>query len=321
MKTTRRKFQPCWLLVLLALLAPTVSASAQGNRRAQLDLQIGNVNWQGQQGNHYDVFDDITYRHTVRFRVLKLEGPATRYFVTFSKDSPGDEPRQMRGGFQPLNYQIHDTPQLSNILKDLPLAREQEVIAGRFNAKESVQDHEFTVVLPARQVLYPGRYSDRIRVTLYEGTMKNYTEIESRTISVSAQVEQSADVALLDPGAPFDAGAITRSLDFGELESGERLACDLRVRGNTPFRVTMESRQGGVLRNTGPGVDSTVPYSLRVNGRDIALPQNQPALVAWRFWFTGPDGASYPVEVTIGSTDNAAAGNYEDELTITLITN
>ncbi len=195
------------------------------------------------------------------------------------------------------------------------------MLASRFSRNESRTSLEFVVTIPAGQAAEPGLYFDRIRVTLYEGDLTRYSERATRMVNIFVRVEESADIAILEIGEAFDERAVSKSIGFDELEEGETQSCDLRVRSNTRYSVSLSSKNRGHLPNNAPGDDSRVEYFITVDGQPVRLDRGGEPTVAQGSVATGPFGNSHPMHLTIGELGTASFGTYEDELTITLKTN
>ena len=172
-----------WLLGFLAL-------GGGGSRLAAKcfpELQVPSVDWLGRNGAGYDVFDDVAFSQTVNFTVTK-RGNDCPIFVTFSKNTPGNDPRTMTSGGDVLKYQIYDTTSLRNVLKDLPSASPAEVISGSFASNEKLLQLSFVIAIPPLQIRSPGRYTDSVRVSLYTGDRTDATLVQSVVIQISARV-------------------------------------------------------------------------------------------------------------------------------------
>ena len=292
-----------------------------GGRDNHLSLNIGNVNWQGDNGSNYSSFDAVTYRHTVTFEVAQRGTDDSEFFVTFSKESNGDSPRQMKGPARTsLAYQIYDNARLAYVLKDLPGANINEVVYSTFEPTRNRKTLDFVVVIPAGQEAAPGHYHDQVRVTLFEGNLDQYQQRAERTINIFARVEETADLAILEIGEAFDSRAVSKSIDFDELEEGESQTCDLRVRSNTRYTVSLSSQNKGYLFNTAPEDKSRVEYFVTVAGQSISLKGKSDTDVGGGSNPTTAYGDSFPMKITIGELGTASFGTYEDELTITLTT-
>jgi spore coat protein U-like protein len=302
------------LLTILAVLGSTADAACN----MQLD-NIGNVSFAGGSGSGYDVFDTGAYPQAVPVTISNKKG-ACSYFLTFSGGQAGSYTRQMRDGGNILQYQLFDTASRSNILKDLPSATAGEILHGTLNGREEPQ-HDFYLVIPQQQVVPPGVYRDTITVTLYEGSLSSYTEVRSRNVRIQAAVGEQIDVSVTDNGMPFDAGRTTRVIDFGILTEGATSIFDMLVRSNAGYSVMLESQNGGAMKILDPTDPSIVPYVFQVNGAAINLSGDNPVTVSSSTARTPPGGITHDMNVTVGAIGNATAGDYEDNITITVIAN
>lgn len=157
-------------------------------------------------------------------------------------------------------------------------------------------------VLPG-QWLAPGTYQAPLRLRVLDargGTL------DERELSLWLVVE-----AVVRAG--FSGGADRSArLDFGELAQGARRAALLDVQANTAYRMTLQSTQRGRLVNR-RYPDSSVPYVLRVGGRAMPLAAGAAGLeqpVAGR--------VQHAIEAEIGPVERVLAGDYADDLLITI---
>lgn len=255
--------------------------------------------------------------HTVQVR---HRGPAKSFFVTISTGQSGSfADRTLVNGSDTLTYQLHSDSVQYSVVKDLSVpVTDSEVLAGYAaeftDTGWQTVDLSYVITIPAGQSLVAGTYSDSLTLTLYEGTLDNYTEANTATLSISGPVASTIDMAIVDTGAAFPGWnpQRTRLLDFGDLTVGESLACDLLVEANCAFKVHFQSENAGVMVNSDPADTSVVPYTLRVDGAVTDLSSGDPVQVG-----QSPT-IRFPVEVTIGDFGTATAGTYEDVITITV---
>lgn len=175
-----------------------------------------------------------------------------------------------------------------------------------------------SVVLPAGQVrslplwlvpdaaqwLPPGTYRQSIVVRLLDSAGLT---LDALQLSVSADIQATAR-------AEFSGGAAGRvaRLDFGQLQQGARRAAALDVTANTPHRVTLESASGARLVNLREPDSTPIPWSLRVNGSRVDL--SRPASLP----FTAQGRVRHTFEAEIGAVERVLAGDYADDLRITI---
>lgn len=308
----RRGARRRWPVLLLLVLAGADWAAAQH----KFDLQVASVTWRGRDGTGYDVFDETPYVQTVNFTVQHI-GNAGPFFVTFSKNTPGQEPRLLRAGTETLAYQIYDTTTLANVLKDLPTATQNEVISGSFPSGNETRTLSFVLAMPARQIRPAGTYADTVTVSLYSGTRAQYQLERSVAIQVTAPVPQLVGLALVPTGGGFAPEATAHLLEFGSLAAGRELGLDLRVRSNAGYSVSLQSQNGGVLRHATVPTD-TVPYTLEIGGAPVLLGTQAEVFLTRRGVITGPNGEPHPILVRLGAPGEAGAGRYTDIVTITV---
>lgn len=305
------RFLPAALLGC-SLFATSVAAECQ------LRLEVDNIDWRGGVRVGYDVFDPGEYAQAVQFRV-HLVGDPCPFFVTFSGSSPGESRRRVAFGTDAMTYDIYDSVDRRTILKDLPVANTNEVVRGAFAQGETVKELSYAIVVPPQQVIPAGRYTDLLRITLYEGTPDNFTEKDSRTVTFSVPVEEVTELALVQPGAPFDPHARGQTLDFDRLAKGKAKGFDLRVRSNAGYQILLESEYGGVMKSTDPSVASTIPYSVEVSGGPVNLHDGRQAALARTPRLTDRNGDRHEVAITIGDLTGAIAGTYRDYIMVTVI--
>ncbi|MBI5387104.1 MAG: spore coat protein U domain-containing protein [Verrucomicrobia bacterium] len=307
------QFRRCFLGATALLLFAPCFLLADNN----LFLQIAGVEWRGKTGAGYDVFDPMPYLQTVNFTV-RHTGSAGSYFITFSKNSAGNTPRLLTSGASTLNYQLYDTASLNNVLKDLPAAAPNEVLSGSFGSGNDARQLSFVMAMPSLQIKPDGTYTDSVRVSVYDGTLAHYTLAQSVVIQITARVPQLTGLSIVPTGGGFDPLATTQLLDFGTLTEGKSLGLDLRVRSNAGYSVSLQSENQGALKNTAAGLTDTVPYTMQVGGAVVTFTSQAEVVLARRGVITGATGDAYPVQVTIGPTGDASAGNYRDIVTITV---
>ena len=114
-------------------------------------------------------------------------------------------------------------------------------------------------------------------------------------------------------------GGVAGTINFdnqGGLANNAKRAASIRLRSNTPYKVTMDSAHNGVLKlNNLQTATEQISYSATFANAPIsettAYTNSNP---------TGTGGADIdvPFEVTIGDTSNARAGFYKDVVTLTI---
>jgi spore coat protein U-like protein len=300
---------------LVAFLKPGLAA-AGGAPDARLRLEVDNVEWRGGLPGGYDVFEAAEFPQTVHFKV-RHQGEACSYFVVFSTGM-GKGASRAASGADTLDYHIVASPSRRVILGDPTQAGGQECLSGFFPAGGSEQELSYTIVVPARQLKPAGRYADLIRIALHQGTPGNSVQHDVRVITFSVRIDAIAALSLVPPGSGFTPNAQLSRLDFGSLSQNKTRRMDLRVRSNAGYHVTFESENGGVMRHLDPSVATIVPYRLQVGGQIINLASGRQTPVSLPKRLTGLEGDGHELQVIIGETGNALAGNYRDNITVTV---
>lgn len=285
---------------------------------AQYSLQIGNVVWAGSPGG-YNCFSSTEHPNTVNFTITKTQVGNRTYAVTAGPSTTtGNYSRQLRSGANRLNYQLYTTSARSFVLKAPTSATASEVISGSSNARRgTVIPLSFTFYIPPSQLVLPGTYTDQIRISIYRRYNDTSAPMATRTITLTAVVIPAAILSLVPSGSGFS-GSTSQNLNFGTLTLGESLGCDLLIRKNTSCNVSFSSLNSGVMKFIPTPTADAVTYSCTVNGSllNLATPaqMNLPPGVS-----PSQDGNRLPINITIGDPANAAAGDYQDQITITVV--
>ncbi len=301
--------------VILLLCLWSFGASAA---ESQLRLEVDNIDWHGGTRVAYDVFDSGEYAQTVYFKV-RLAGEPVPFFVTFgSVAAAGSERRAAHGG-DSLGYEIYDSVTRRTALRDLPSATASEVLSGAFGPGEDVKELSYVVLVSPEQVRPSGFYTQPIKITVYQGTRDSYVEKDAKTVVFSIRVDSVAEMSLGEPGSPFDAKAKGHRLDFGNLEKGKARGLDMRVRSNAGYHVTMESENGGVMKNIDPRHPATIPYTLQINSAAVSLGRTRQTVLSRSSRLTDRNGDRHELLVTIDEVGNPPAGTYQDNITVTVV--
>ncbi len=285
---------------------------------AQYSLQIGNVVWTGSPGG-YNCFSGVAYPNTVNFTITKQDPGRENYALTAGPSvNTGSYDRQLASGGSRLNYQLYTTSGLNYVLKGPPSAMATEVISGSMTGGSgAVIPLSFILYIPPNQIAPPGNYTDQVTIGIYRSYSDTRAPLDTRTITITAVVVPAAILSLVPTGSGFN-GSTSQSLNFGALAQGKSLGCDLLVRKNTSCSVTLSSLNNGVMRLIPSPTADQVPYVCTVNGSPLNLAT--PALMTLPAAVSpSPDGNRLPISVTIGSLEDVPAGDYRDEITITIV--
>lgn len=175
--------------------------------------------------------------------------------------------------------------------------------AGLIQLAESRETsfHLWARPLPG-QWIEPGTYSAVLRMSLV-GVSGVLAE---RELPVSITVRAAVRASFAGSG-----GKVAR-LDFGELAQGLQRSVGLDVQANTGHRLTLESSQRGRLVNKRFS-QSAISYRLRVAGVLVSAEASGAGLS-----IPSAGQARHRIEVEIGPVEKVLAGDYEDDLLITI---
>jgi spore coat protein U-like protein len=268
----------------------------------------------------YDVFGANTAPTTAPVSIHNSTGSCS-YFITVGTGQSGGPEREMRNGAGILRYQIYAAANQGNILRDIPGAAVNEVLGGTLGPGDQSHQRLFYLAVPAHQVVPPGTYRDTVAITLYEGDLSAYTEIRSRNVQIQAFVPERIDLSVVDTGMAMDPSRSSRVIDFGSLTQGKTSSFDLLVRSNAGYTITMMSENNGAMKILDPGDSSTIPYVFRLAGSAINLDSKRATVISSSATSTTAAGEPHNMQVTIGPVGDATAGDYQDNLTITIIAN
>lgn len=132
--------------------------------------------------------------------------------------------------------------------------------------------------------------------------------LDTREVRISAQVDATVRAQFSDTAG----GSQLARLDFGLLQQGARRSTTLDVQANTPHSVVLESAQRGHLTNARAPQSPAIAWTLRINGQTVGL------ATAARLPFAAGGRQRHVLEAEIGSVERVLAGEYRDELQITI---
>jgi len=303
------------LISLIGLLLTGVLSAFAANNYS---LQIGNVTWSGGPGG-YNCFNNTAYPNTVNFTITKRVSGNRSYAVTAGTSAnTGTYTRRLASGASTLNYQLYTSSAMANVLEAPPTANSSQVISGNSASPSgTVIPLSFTFYIPPNQLVPPGTYTDQIRVSIFNSFNDQNPPEATASILFTAVVSSSASLCLVPTGSGFNSSSASQTLNFGTLVQGQTKSCDLLVLKNTGCTVTFNSANLGVLKTTPTSTSDQIPYTCTVNGSAINLTQTA-SLTLPSGVSTTADGTRLPITITIGNLANAAAGDYHDDITVTV---
>ena len=296
--------------VALACCFLTEGISAQSGLR----LELNPLEWRSNTGRDYHVFD-TNIQVAVGTAVISTRSPNNeRFFLTLSPQQGGESQRYLSGSAGRLAYGLYRDATLSQALMPLPLARESTVIAGVVAESDAGICLPVFVSLPANQKVPPGNYSDLIELTLYRGTLADYTEQGTVIWTVTVAVAPVIEYAIVDRGSNFTPHRTQMTLDFDMLWDRRTLFADLLIRGNVGFSVSLRSFHGGVMCNTR---GDKLPYEFRYAASMVNLSGDEGAHLL-SVTESLVEVLRFPLAITAIPSATQASGHYSDYITLTL---
>lgn len=256
----------------------------------------------------------------VAVQVSKTNPAACTFGLGFSKGGAGSYTRAAGS----LQYQLYQDSGLSHILKDVPdITSANDVVMVTLPAGTNPTNEFYYVDIPYSAATTPnlvaaGAYTDSFIINAYEGTDPTTfanPPATSTPVHVTITVPKMIALALVDTGGVFQDTATTKSIDFGNLSSGQVSRFDLRLRTNAGYSVKIQSSNNGKMKHTTK--NSYVDYSLYVNNA-LADPTGSTPVITGS-GTTGLNGLGFPVKIVIGTLGTLPlAGTYQDTVVITV---
>ena len=201
-----------------------------------------------------------------------------------------------------------------------------EVIFTSIN-KDEVKNFYYYFTLAAFGSSPPaaGNYYDNVQVQGYSGTYTNINAFEGyKDLNIYIYVSKFISISLVDNGGAHDPSQTSKTLDFGELETGKEIDFDMRVVSNAGYSVKVSSSNNGILKRAdGIGTTSQIGYSFFANGslKSLGSSANSPVSIASGTGITTSQGVQIPIRVVIGTVDTTKeSGTYQDYITVTTTT-
>jgi hypothetical protein len=300
------------------LIMVSLCLAAMGCAGADYSLQISDVTWIGSPGG-YDCFSSAAYPNTVDFTITKNATGRKSYAVTAGPSmNTGSYTRRLRSGSMSLDYQIYTTSTMNYIMKAPLAAQPNEVLSGSVPGKGGqVVPLSFVFFIPPGQVVAPGNYTDQVTFSIYDAYNSINAPQVTKIVTLRVAVAASAAMSIVPTGGSFNSSRPQYTLNFGALSTGQRQSCDVLIKQNNNCTVFYSSANRGVLKQVPVPSSDQIPYTCSAAGSLIDL--SQPGNIGLPGGISpGSDGARYPIEITIGNIDGASAGNYEDQITLTV---
>lgn len=246
------------------------------------------------------------------------------FFLTFgygAGSSPTSRALRQTGYDWPFN--LYKDPALTYILRDLADASSNDhVVTGSFaqapGLSQQVVNYRVSLDLTNMYRRF-GLYSETIAISLYQGTLASNTFRVTKSVTLTYDAAKKIDLSLVGTGDPFNMSSVSRVMDFGaNMTTGQSEAVDLLVRFNAGYRVKLSSLRDGTMKHETQS--NTVPYILRFDGSPVNLAgsSGNPVTVTTGTGIAPVGGTRFPIEAEVGALGAALAGQYEDEITVTV---
>lgn len=273
---------------------------------------------------NYDPFDDVPPTPTRGIvRLVNNADRGTCSGVLLFVHADPDNARLARLG-SAMNYDLTTNPAAggANILApSIADGSSEQAQAVTVNAGETV-DFDFYFDPDAARILSPGTYEGTVTVRFYSswtppwsGSDAIFTLEEEKDLIISATVKESVYLTLT--------GDVKGSnkLDFGTFADGATQNVFFTVRSNKNYDIKLSSFNGGYIRNTrNPSSTASVDnvaYTAKIDG-SANLVANGSGSLTGQSASTDTGGTAHTMRITLGAPADKHAGDYEDELTITV---
>ena len=251
-----------------------------------------------------------------QFAVERISGSCT-VRVGFSAGRSGSfDARTLSSRGNLLHYHLDKSVAASSPLNDVPFASEEETFSALIGPGHESATFRFMFLIPFQQIVPPGSYQDTVLVRAYEGTLQAPLLRDQAQLQLSARVPALAEFCLGET-VVFEAGYHNACIDFGDIQAGAARELMLHARSNSGYRITLRSKNRGVLRIVDPQDASEIPYTLQVDGQTLPLAGTQPVTAARGDGLTSAFGTEHRLRFKIGDVGAASAGDYKDVIEIT----
>jgi spore coat protein U-like protein len=268
---------------------------------------------------------DLTFTApAIAVQVSKTDPGSCTFGLGFSKGGAGSYTRALSGAGGSLSYNLYQDSGLTHVLKDVPdITSANDVVMVTLPPGNNPSNQFYYFQIPYAAATSPnliaaGTYTDSFIINAYEGsdpTAFVNPPAVSTPVSVTVTVPKMIALALVDTGGVFQDTATTKSIDFGNISSGQVSRFDLRIRTNAGYSVKVQSTNNGKMKHVSK--NSFVDYSLYVN--NVLADPTGATPVLTGSGQTGLNGLGFPVKIVIGTLGNLPlAGTYKDSVIITV---
>ncbi|MBX3041276.1 MAG: spore coat protein U domain-containing protein [Bdellovibrionaceae bacterium] len=247
---------------------------------------------------------------------------ACDYFLAFDYGSGSSfSTRALRLSGESWPYQLYKDAGSLYVLKRAADASScSEVLCGNLASGS----HYISQSLPYSMVIdysnlwrRAGRYTETVRVTLYQGTVGSASEVASVYKTISFDSQKKYDLSLVPTGGGFDLNARDHVMNFPGMSTGMSRSADLILKYNSGAKIFAESTNGGRLRHVSQ--PDLISYEMRVNG--VLVPITYWSQILSKNGTSPASGDVNPVVVTIGDITGKKKGQYKDTIRLTIQSN
>lgn len=167
-----------------------------------------------------------------------------------------------------------------------------------------------------------GHYQDRVRVDLYGyGNPNNPLWHMQKELVINVQTQSVTNLSIVPVGAPHDPSQTYVTLNMGSMYPGLQKAVDVMVHSNIGYSLRVSSQNNGRMRHTWQ--NGFVPYEMKLGGNTLNLSNSQsnPVTAVVNPNGSVPGGDRFNVAVKIGNIAGQPLGDYQDNITFTMISN
>lgn len=248
------------------------------------------------------------------------QGEASAFFITLSGGQSNlPENRVLssnEGATAP--YQLYNDPSEKMILKDLvSMTGEDEVLVGYIEGGRSTAYLEYYFYMDGDLYAPYGYLRDDYTISLYRGTVDNYTFQKSVPLQVAITVDRKAFLSVVPQGGAFNESSTNLTMDFGFLTPRAERSADILVKANLPYTLSISSENGSILTQADGKSRSEIPYQCLVNGNPVALRAGRSVDIGAAD-ISQREGDRYQMQFIIGDFWDIQAGTFEDTIQITL---
>jgi hypothetical protein len=174
---------------------------------------------------------------------------------------------------------------------------------------DAIYYFEYSVTIPAGQMLPPGAYSQPFELSLAAVAGGGAPAVPYQTLPMTVSCHVADHL-----GVNIAGGGTGTTIDFGALAQGQTHEVMIQARSNRRFSLRIRSENGGALAMAAPYAQWRIPYSMKLNEQDVLPPAEIGPFAA-----TTLSGNSIAASFTIDNVRGKRAGLYRDCVTIEIV--